>query len=389
MSLRERMRGSDADAGRRLSFLKWGVFGNPFPAASQTTEHPRMEDAADAEVERLFRDFEGDKKKSQVLLVVGTQGSGKTNLMNYYTDQFRDYYQDDERYYIIRYYPDPEPTFDAVIRRTFQYLDVEHFARMGVALREAESGMRNEAKEIARGHEVRKVLNSLERASGEGTEELTDCSRLAMEWFTGMRLLRAHRDRLGVSFRLDTKESQMQALRDVLYVSERLDLFRGIFLLMDELEKQDYSLAPTPALRFLLAIRALMDAMPRCLFLMLAMTPAARDRYFAMLPALAGRLQEEVTLGLIQDGSAAVELASFYLEHARGRALGETGSRRLRPQGKGTPFLDFEGEGERVFEELRRQSERRGIDGVLPRDFLHRLHEEWSRRTQPETASKT
>lgn len=385
MSLRERMRRSDAHAERRRSFLKWGVFGNPFPAASQTTEHPRKEDAADSEVERLFRDFEREEKESQVLLVVGTQGSGKTNLMNYYADQFRDYYRDDERYYIIRYYPDPEPTFDAVIRRTFQYLDVGHFARMGVALREAGSGVRSSAKDMAHGHEVRMVLNSLERAAGEGGDELAECARLAMEWFTGMRLLRAHRDRLGVSFRLDTKESQMQALRDVLYVSESLDLLRGIFLLMDELEKQDYSLAPAPVLRFLLAIRALIDSMPRCLFLMLAMTPAARDRYFAMLPALAGRLQDKVTLGPIQDGSLAVALASFYLEHARRSALAEPGAQQLGAQGKDTPFLDFEGEGEKVFEELRRQSEKRGIEGVLPRDYLHRLHEEWSRRTQAET----
>ena len=32
-----------------------------------------------------------------------------------------------------------------------------------------------------------------------------------------------------------------------------------------------------------------------------------------------------------------------------------------------------------LFEELRRQSEERGTEGVTQRDFLHRLHKEWER----------
>lgn len=88
----------------------------------------------------------------------------------------------------------------------------------------------------------------------------------------------------------------MQALRDLIYVSERLRLLEGIVLLIDELEKQDYSHSKPLALRFLLSIRALIDALPERLFLMLAMTPQARTRYLAMLPAMASRLQDTIVL---------------------------------------------------------------------------------------------
>ena len=41
-----------------------------------------------------------------------------------------------------------------------------------------------------------------------------------------------------MDYRLDTVESRTQALRDIVYVSERLGLLKGILLLLDELEKQ-------------------------------------------------------------------------------------------------------------------------------------------------------
>ena len=165
----------------------------------------------------------------------------------------------------------------------FQNLDGSHFAAIGRKLAGSDAELRNRAKEIARGYEVKIVLNSLEQAGANG-DLITERARLALEWFVGLRVLKRHREELGVSFRLDTAESRTRALRDILYVSEELGLLKGIFLLLDELEKQDYSLSKTPVLRFLSAIRALIDALPRCRFLMLAMTPQARLRYFAMPP---------------------------------------------------------------------------------------------------------
>lgn len=376
MSLRERMSRPDAHEVRRANFRKWGVLANPYPVASQTTGHPRLENGADDAVVAAFREFETSDRQSQVLLVEGTQGTGKTNLLNYYEEQFRDYYRDDQRYYIIRYYPDPEPDLDSVIRRTFRNWDASHFAAIGRALSEANEAERNAAKEVVRGHEVRLVLNGLQEAAGAG--DLAERSVLAVEWFTGMRVLRRHREALGVSLRLDTKESRMQALRDVVHVSERLGLLRGIFLLMDELEKQDYSLSTIPVLRFLLAVRALIDALPHFLFLMLSMTVEARRRYFSMLPALAGRLENRVAVAPIVDAAEAVELAKFYLSEARERAAGDPLVRGTRP-GEEDPLGDAGVL--TVYSRLVEELGRRGAEGVTQRRFLHRLHDAWSEAT--------
>lgn len=376
MSLRERMERPANERAVQGLFEIYGVDLNPFPAAAQPSGHPRMEDAIDDEIERRVRDFEAEGRPSQVLLVEGTQGVGKTNLLNYYEREFRDLYGEDEAFYIIRYYPDPEPSFDSVVRRIFQGLDHEHFQRIGKALSEAETEVRDAAKEIARSHDVRIVLNSLEEA-GDDPQRLSDCARLALEWFGGLRLLNRHRESLGVDYRLDTVESRTQALRDIVYVSERLGLLKGILLLLDELEKQDYSLTKTPVLRFLSAIRALIDALPRNLFLVLAMTPQARLRYFAMMPALAGRLQDILELKPIMGYEQAKQLHDFYVESARESARAKASADRISKQGEQDIFS--EEQLRNMFAEVENRSSERGTEGITPRDFLHRLHDEWSR----------
>ena len=384
MSLRERMQRTDSEARYRALYRRYGVIGNPFPSAGQPSGHPRMEDAVDDAMENRFRQFEEGGHASQVITIVGTQGVGKTNLLNHYEEQFLDYYREMEPYYIIRYYPDPEPSFDSVLRAIIRSFDYRHFENIGRALAQSGDEDRDAAKERAGHHDVRIVLNSLEHASGND-EQLAECARLALDWLLGMRVLKRHREVLGVSFRLDTVESRTQALRDVIYVSERLGLLEGIFLLLDELEKQDYSLSKTPVLRFLFSIRALIDALPKRLFLMLAMTVEARRRYFAMLPALAGRLQDTIALPPIKEPAEAERLFEFYFRRGR-EAAGS--NPRVRGETQGASMLFDADELQDLFRKLRERSEERGIGGVTPRDYLHALHEAWeSRAPGPEMSA--
>lgn len=377
MSLRERMQRTDSGRQRTL-YRKYGVIDNPFPSAGQPSGHPRLEDAIDDKVADRFRQFEEGSHASQVITIEGTQGVGKTNLLNYYEDQFRDYYRDSTAYYIIRYYPDPEPSFDSVLRKIFQSFDRSHFEDIGRKLAQGSEAVRNGAKERALHHDVRIVLNSLEGAS-DSDERIAECAQLALDWFLGLRVLKRHREVLGVSFRLDTVESRTQALRDIIYVSERLQILQGVFLLLDELEKQDYSLSKTPVLRFLLSIRALIDALPERLFLMLAMTPQARTRYFAMLPALAGRLQDRIPLSPIKDWTEARRLFDFYL--IRGREAARSNP-QIQAEEQGAVDLFGADDLTDMFRRLRARSEQRGTEGVTPRDFLHHLHGEWEDRVR-------
>ena len=375
MSLLERMKKPVSSGGGSSLYARYGVSSNPFPAAGRPSGHPRLENVLDDAIEQRFRHFESNDRPSQIILVEGTQGVGKTNLLNYYEDQFRRYYEADESFYIIRYYPDPEPSFDAIVRRIFQSLDEPHFKRLAQALAQASPSERDEAKEIARSLDVRIVLNGIEKIARDGGD-LNEGARLALEWFGGLRVLKRHRDVLGVNYRLDTVEARTQALRDITYVSERLGLLKGMLLLLDELEKQDYSMSKTPVLRFLLAIRALIDALPRCLFLILAMTPQARLRYFAMLPALAGRLQDVLEIRSIESFREARDLYGFYVRQAREAARTDPNNHDVQ---QGDSALFSEGELTNIYNDLVASAKERGTEGVTPRNLLHALYEAWSR----------
>ena len=163
-------------------------------------------------------------------------------------------------------------------------------------------------------------------------------------------------------------ESKTAALRDMIQVSAAAGVLNGVFLLLDELEKQDGVLGPTAIVRYLSALRSVVDALPNRLFLMLGITPDALRRYSAALPALRGRLQNQITLEPLTEVEEALKLARFYLKAERLAAS-------IRFEGEsGDNLVISKAQAVDCFEELFETAERRGNVGVRQREFLHQLH---------------
>lgn len=356
MSLRDRIRkASSEDAAERL----YGVFGitsNPFPASNQTSGNPHRPTAADEEVETRILTFLNDGR-SQVVVVEGTQGVGKTNFLNHFESEIRSAMSELNGYYMVRYLADPEPSFAGTTRRLFEELGTDHLKELGELLKENGGPILR-----ARSHDMQTALRRLSR---DTTDETLD---LMMQWLLGLRVLKVHRLRLGIQFRLDTVESKTAALRDMIQVSAAAGVLKGVILLLDELEKQDGVLGPTAVVRYLSALRSMVDALPQRLFLMLGITPDALRRYSAALPALRGRLQNQITLEPLTDVREARKLARFYLKAgqraARTRFDGDGGDKSLISKEKLTE----------TFETLVKRAERLGDVGVRQREYLHQLH---------------
>jgi hypothetical protein len=187
----------------------------------------------------------------------------------------------------------------------------------------------------------------------------------------GLPVRKSHQTELGVNFRLDTVEAKTRALRDIVYLGSEMKTLEGIFILLDELEKQDFSLSKTIVLRYLSALRALIDALPKYLFLMVALTTDALNRYREMLPAIRGRLANEVQLLPIKNDEEAVELFRFYLEYAKREAKNSIQDIQLQP---GNDVLLRENDARLVFYQLLEQ--RSNVQGVRQRDYLNALYEE-------------
>ena len=205
------------------------------------------------------------------------------------------------------------------------------------------------------------------KSSGDELE----IEKLIMDWLLGLRILKAHREKLGVNFRLDTVEAQTSALKDLVEISIETGVLDGIFLLLDELEKQDGIQSPRMLVSYLSAIRAIIDALPRGFFLVMAVTPDALARYSEALPALRGRLQDKITLPMLGSFDEALELANQYLEDARKKAKKEN-----QGDSGGTSPIISDKEIKRIFKELYDSRISVGDEGVRQRDFLHKLSEE-------------
>jgi len=310
-----------------------------------------------------------------VLLIQGTQGVGKTNLLNYFEGELEDLYRDSDAFYIIRYYPDPEASFEGIIRKLFQeFQQRDLIEKLAYKLAEKPQAERERVFEIAHNHEIRLMLAKLALTAENNPTEVRDLAELAFEWLSGLRLFNKHRDALGVHFRIDSVEAKTQALRDLVFCSSHLGLLKGIFLLLDELEKQDYSLSKTVVLRYLSAIRALIDALPRHLFMLIALTTQARLRYFSMLPAFAGRLQSIVDLKPIGTDGEARAYYDFYLNEAKKKSRLDINELGLTVGKAGVEALIKPSEVSNLFDRLLKRAAERAQEGVTHRDFLHALH---------------
>ena len=150
-------------------------------------------------------------------------------------------------------------------------------------------------------------------------------------------------------------------------LSVDLGLLKGIFLLLDELEKQAGVLGPTAVVRYLSAMRAIIDALPKYLFMIVAITPDAMRRYSSALPAFRSRLENQIALSPLQSFEEAESLAAFYVAKKREVA-------KLAGKAGGNQDLVTKSEMRTVFEEALKASQRRGDDGVRQREFLNTLH---------------
>lgn len=339
-------------------FSLYGMVANPFPASSQTSNNPRRKVSGDSQAEARIFSFLRDQK-SQVVVVEGTQGVGKTNFLNHFEAEIEEALQDLDGYYVVRYLADPEASFDGTIRRLFQELGEDHIRKLVSVLK-----TRDDAIAAARSQDMKSALHSLTENSASD-EHL----RLFMDWLYGSRILKAHKEKLNIHFRLDTVESKTAALRDLVIVSSEAGILNGIFLLLDELEKQDGILSPTAVVRYLSAMRAIIDSLPNHLFMMIAVTPDALRRYSNALPAFRSRLQNQITLHPLSSLRDAQALANFYIDAAKAEA-----QRRFPKKEAGKKALITPDEIEDIFEELKLIADRRGDTGVPQRVFLHRLH---------------
>jgi hypothetical protein len=366
----------DPEEEQKWLYRRFGVVDNPFFYAIYRTGHPRMPLSQDDELDEAVMEFYGTRH-SQAIAITASQGIGKTNLLNAYAHDLQEVLRP-QGFFVIRYMADPESSFDPLVRSLFEMFDEHDLLRLSIKaladkLEDGEdledwldSLRMPEMKAL-----IRALVETQSNAQQSAEDQLKERLKLAHQWLLGFPVRKLHQEELGVHFRLDTVESKTRALRDMVYFSASMKTLEGIFLLMDELEKQGSTLSKTGVLQYLSALRALIDALPKYLFLMVALTPDALQRYREMLPALKGRLARSIELPPLQDEEQALRLMRFYWQEGRNRGAIAT---KAKPEwgDAGDRVLVSDADARALFQGLLKQST---IKGIRQREFLNGLAE--------------
>lgn len=351
----------DDDRYKLKLYKSFNIIRNPFPSASSTTGHPHMPIQQDEEIMSKLKSFiaEGDTK---LLVVTGTQGTGKTNLLSAYDDLLTEKMSNK---YIIRYLSNPEPTFDPLIKTILTDFGKERIQEIAIKYKKTSN---QDEIDNRFSSDVKTLIKNLSKLEGNDLAENCD---YAFQWLLGLPVRKVHKENLGIFFRLDTVEAKTRALKDIIEIGVYLESVSGIFLLLDELEKQDGVASPAATVKYLSALRALIDALPKHLFLMLAMTTDAMLRYSEMLPALKGRLATKIELLPIRSHDEAEKLFKFYLNYAEEEAK-IFASKKMVQEEFSSHHIISQQEFEEIYEKL---SSKTTSEGIRQREFFNALHE--------------
>jgi hypothetical protein len=305
-----------------------------------------------------------NSRRSKTIAITATQGIGKTSLLAAYDAALREKLAP-QGFYVIRYMADPEVTFDRLIRALLEPL-IENIL-MGVV--QWAVGTSDQWQSEVRTSGFTNLMSHLCK-NYQDSEEMDPLIARARQWLLGLPVRKEHRDALGVTFRLDTVELQTRVLRDLVNVAVAAKALQGIFLLLDEMEKIFGVTSQTRVVQYLMALRALIDALPTHLFVMLAVTPDALERYGEMVPAFRSRVAAEIVLPPLTKVSEGMQLREFYEKTAQ-----ETARRVARQEGWSGPGGD-----QPLVKPTRAAEIFESASGaplrVRQRDFLSRLHEE-------------
>jgi hypothetical protein len=115
-----------------------------------------------------------------VVVVEGTQGVGKTNLLNHFEADIRDALSDRDEYYVVRYLADPEKSFDGTIRRLFQELGEDHIKKLASAL-----GKDEVALDVLRGND-RELLCFRSLTLRRAIKTAASCAGASWSGFSGL-----------------------------------------------------------------------------------------------------------------------------------------------------------------------------------------------------------
>ena len=307
----------------RSPYLDFFLLSNPFPVAGQFSGICVNQDEVKREFARTLREFYLDGQARR-MTIVGRTGAGKTNLLRFFEQRFREWREPlpgrpaitDLFTIFVR---EPQGGYFETHRQIVSQLGALFYTEFFGAIHSGRIDLATLPVELPGiSPELVRILAQIVRQLsylGSSPQSI----RVLDNWLQGVKLSTTEKRQLG-GVTVDISKSSTVAIKflgDLIRIFKHAQLFKGLVILFDEFEGVLSGLSPTNQARYAQDLRNLFDTLTEGVVLVIATAPISSN-LAQVSPALSRRLSRGVDIEPVQDEESALEYADAYIQLGRG-----------------------------------------------------------------------
>lgn len=326
-----------SEAQPKNPYTGFFLLSNPFPVAGGFSGICVDQDEVKKEFARTLREFYLDGQSRRMTLV-GRTGAGKTNLLKFFQQRFREWREPLPNRAAITdlftvFVREPQGGYFEAHRQIVSQLGALFYTDFFEAVHSQKINLNALAAELSGlSPELIRVLDYLARQLAF-FKPSSQSFRVLDNWLQGVRLSTAERRQLG-GVSVDISKSTTIAIKflgDLITIFKHAELFRGLVVLFDEFEGILSGLSPTNQARYAQDLRNLFDTLRDGVVFVIATAPISTN-LSQVSPALSRRLGHTVDIQPIQDEESAFEYARAYIRLGRDLFQKQMGTQIDLPQ---------------------------------------------------------
>jgi len=311
----------------RSPYEDFSLLVNPFPATGQFISGICVDqDRIKQEFARTMREFYLDERARR-MTIVGRTGAGKTNLLKFFEQQFKEWREPRQGRRPITdlftiYVHQPQGSYFEMHRQVVSQLGALFYARFfeilqsgGINLTDLPAELPGISPELVRVLDQIAPRRAIQLSLFGPNLQLL---RTLDNWLQGVKLSAGEKRQLGgISVEIGKSSTiAIKFLADLIRIFRHARLFRGLVVLFDEFEEILSGLSPTNQAQYAQDLRNLFDSITEGAIFVIATAPIS-STLEQVSPALNRRLGEGVLIEPIQDEISALEYARAYIQLGR------------------------------------------------------------------------
>ena len=309
------------------------LLSNPFPIIGEFCGICVDQEEVKEKFKQELREF-NHNTQTRIITIIGSTGMGKTNLLRFLEQTLKSWREPNTENKAITdlftvYVDRPQGNYLEIHRQIISQFGAMFFAKFFSAVREQKINLSKLPVKLPGTNPelIRALVHIAQRDSTQLTLLVPDQTfspdesqsyRILDSWLQGVKLTAEEKKLLGnVSAEVGKSSTvAIKFLSDLVKIFLHVGIFKGVIILIDELEEAFSGLTSTSQAQYAQDLRNLFDSHPNGIVFIVATAPIA-ERLQQISPALQRRLGEGVHITPISNEEMALEYARVYVHWGR------------------------------------------------------------------------